>query len=264
MAVTETQNNSRPSGWLEQKRNSRIIDFVVIPGLLVLALLLPPISIGQRISDLGATQISTAGGTISDLDGTQVIFAPGTFGAPFRAALASVPRIDFLSGNGGAELRAAAQALPTTLVMKSPYYALTVSGEAPTESTWTLPIPNDSEPYETLDLYTWEPTSQTWQWLPHSIFREDDLIESKVPAVPGSLAVMQTNPQPAVVGADIEEAASIPTDGQGALAVVNPTGLSLGDNGSIAGALDATFDQAARRVCGDTGHQELRRAGRAQ
>jgi hypothetical protein len=244
MAVTESGSTSRPLEWLENKRASRFIDFIVIPGLVVLALLLPPISIGQRVADLGTARIPVDGGTISDRDGSQVVFAPGTFSSPFRASLSSVPRIDFLSGNSGAELREAAQALPTSLVMKSPYYALALSGTAPDESTWVLPIPNDSEPYETLDLYSWEPQSQAWQWLPHSIIREDDLIESKVPAVPGSLAVMQTNPQPAVVSADLEQAAELPTEGQGALAVVHPTGLSLGDNGAVNGALDAAFDQA--------------------
>ena len=128
---------------------------------------------------------------------------------------------------------------------KSPFYQLKLHGEAPAQSTWVMPIPNDSEPYETLDVYTWEPQSQSWQWLPHNIIREDDLIESTSNAVPLSAMVMQTNPKPALVAADVAQAKDLPAESQGALAQVHPTGLYLGGNGAIDGAVDATFDQAA-------------------
>ena len=66
-----------------------------------------------------------------------------------------------------------------------------------------MPIPNDSEPYETLDVYTWDTAKQNWQWLPHRVIREDDQIESRVNAVPGSALIVQTNPKPPVFGADV-------------------------------------------------------------
>jgi spore germination protein YaaH len=231
--------------WVEGKRSKRIVDFVVIPLLIIAILLLPPISAGQRIADLGTTRISEAGGTIADPDGTQVVFMPGSVAQPFRATISSVPRVSFLEGSAGNELLEAAKAIPPALVAKSPYYALKLRGEAPSQSTWTMPIPNDSEPYETLDVYTWEPESQTWQWLPHNIIREDDLIETTSNAVPLSAMVMQTNPNPALVAADVAQAKDLPAESQGALAQVQPTGLYLGGNGAIDGAVDATFDQAA-------------------
>ena len=57
--------------------------------------------------------------------------------------------------------------------------------------------------------------------------------------------VMQTNPSPALVAADLAQAKTCPPKSQGALAQVQPTGLYLGGNGAIDGAVDATFDQAA-------------------
>ena len=57
--------------------------------------------------------------------------------------------------------------------------------------------------------------------------------------------VMQTNPSPALVAADAAQAKDLPAESQGALAQVQPTGLYLGSDGAIDGAVDATFDQAA-------------------
>jgi spore germination protein YaaH len=231
--------------WVEGKRSKHIVDFVVIPLLIIAILLLPPISAATRVADLGTSPISEAGGAIADPDGTQVVFMPGTVSRPFRATVSSIPRVNFLEGSEGKDLLEAAKSIPPTLVAKSPYYALKLHGEAPSHSTWAMPIPNDSEPYETLDVYTWDTQSQSWQWLPHNIVREDDVIESTSSAVPLSVMVMQTSPNPALVAVDAAEARELPAESQGALAQVQPTGLYLGGNGAIDGAVDATFDQAA-------------------
>ncbi len=242
MTATESDRPSGLARVLENKGSARIINFVVIPLLVLAVLLLPPISIGQKIADLGSTRITEEGGTIVDPDGTQVIFLPETVGKPFRASVRPIPRVDFLAGSEGKDLLAAAKNIPSELIAKSPFYELNLTGEPPAQSTWVVPIPNDSEPYETLDVYTWDVASQSWQWLPHTIIPEDDQIESRVNAVPGSLMVMQTNPQPAEVSADVALAGSLPAQSQGALVAVHPTGLFLGDNGSVAGSLDASFD----------------------
>ncbi len=239
---------SRPgalTSWLEDRRRGRIVSFVLIPLLLILALLLPPISIVERVLDMGTARVGAAGGTIADPDGTQVIFAPGSVQQPFRATLSSMPRVTFLEGSGGKELLAAAKAIPSQFVAKSPFYQLKVRGVAPERSVWVLPIPNDSEPYETLDVYTWESATQSWQWLPRTIIREDDQVEARVDAVPQSMLIVQTNPMPALVSADLSLASALPGDGRGAVGQTHPTGLFLTGNGGISGALDVNFDRLA-------------------
>jgi uncharacterized protein YraI len=243
MTAIDSNKSSRFGDWLESERGARIIYFAIIPVLVILALFMPPISLVQRISGLGTTRITEAGGAVTDPDGSQVIFAPGSASRPFKAALSSVPRISFLEGSAGSDLKAAAAAIPANLMAKSPLYQLKLSGESPSQSTWVMPIPNDSEPYETLDLYTWDQPSQSWQWLPHKIIREDDQVESRMNAVPLSAMIVQTNSEPAVISADVAQASSLPNEAMGALAQVHPTGLQLGEGGSLTGALDATFDQ---------------------
>lgn len=245
MAVTSRPRPSRLERWLEGKTSGRVINLVVIPLLLIAALLLPPITIAQRIADLGSMRITAEGGVIADPDGTQVIVLPGAASQSFRANLSSVPRVSFLEGSAGADLAEAAHAIPSHLVAKSPFYRLKMRGEPPAESTWVAPIPNDSEPYETLDVYTWDSATRSWQWLPHNIIVEDDQIESRTNALPTSLMVMQTNPQPAQASADLALANQLPSEATSALAEVHPTGLYLGSNGALDGALDATFDQVS-------------------
>ena len=231
--------------WVDGKRSKYVVGFVVIPLMIIAVLLLPPISAATRIANLGNSPIGEAGGTIADPDGTQVVFLPGTVTEPFRASVSSVPRVSFLEGSAGQDLLEAAKSIPSDLVAKSPFYQLELHGEAPSQSTWIMPIPNDSEPYETLDVYTWESQSQSWQWLPHNIIREDDQVESTSNALPLSAMVVQTNPRPALVAVDVAQAKDMPAESVGAVAQVAPTGLYLGGNGAIDGAVDATFDQAA-------------------
>jgi len=243
MATTDHSNPSRLAGWLEGKRSGRIITYAVIPILVIVALLLPPVSLVQRATGMGATRITEAGALLSDPDGTQVQFLPGTVKGSFRAALASIPRVSFLEGSAGKDLLEAAKAIPPNLVVKSPFYSLTTRGDAKAETDWLIPIPNDSEPYETLDVYTWDSASQSWEWLPHSVMRESDQVESHVLGVPGSALVVQTNPMPAIVSADVAQANALSKEATGALAQVHPTGLYLGSGGNLDGAIDANFDR---------------------
>jgi uncharacterized protein YraI len=244
MAVPNYPSTPRRNRWQEDKGVGRLIGLIAIPVLLIAALLLPPVSVVQRVLDLSTAPITTAGGVISDPDGTQVTFLPGTVTQAFRAKLSSTPRVAFLEGSAGKDLLAAAKAIPPYLIAKSPFYQLAVRGSATTPSDWLIPIPNDSEPYQTLDVYTWDTTAQAWQWLPHSIISEDDQLESKVGFTPGSMLIVQTNPQPATISADLPLASALPPEGQGALAQVHPTGLMLGDNGTLTGSIDPAFDKA--------------------
>ena len=76
-------------------------------------------------------------------------------------------------------------------------------------------------------------------------FREvRDQIEARINGAPGSAMVMQTNPRAALVAVDAAQAKDMPAESVGAVAQVAPTGLYLGGDGAIDGAVDATFDQA--------------------
>ena len=104
-------------------------------------------------------------------------------------------------------------------------------------SVLTVPIPNDSEPYATLDLYEW--TGSTWQFVPGHVVREDDTVLSELNRVPASFMVMQTNSVPPTAAAVVPEGQTLPDAGRDALTEVTPYGLSLQGDGSIQGNITA-------------------------
>ena len=120
---------------------------------------------------------------------------------------------------------------------RSPLYELQIDGKTPLASVLTVPIPNDSEPYATLDLYEW--TGSTWQFVPGHVIREDDTVLSELNRVPASFMVMQTNSVPPTAAAVVPEGQTLPDAGRDALTEVTPFGLSLQGDGSIQGNITA-------------------------
>ncbi len=232
MAVNSKPRLSRLTRWLEGKTSGGIINFAIIPLLLIASLLLPPISAAQRVADLGTTRITAEGGAIGDPDGTQVVVLPGAASQPFRAnhllrASRQLPGRQRGRGSGRGRPRH-----PGAPGGQKPLLSIEAErANRPRNLPGWSPFPNDSEPYETLDLYTWDATSKSWQWLPHNIISEDDQIESHTPTLPTSVMVMQTNPEPAQATADLALANQLPQDAASALAEIHPTGLYLGGNG---------------------------------
>jgi len=51
-------------------------------------------------------------------------------------------------------------------------------------------IPNEAEPWETLDLYSWDGTA--WRWLPGRLDRQREVLTAQVATLPQSIMVMQT------------------------------------------------------------------------
>jgi hypothetical protein len=145
-----------PAAWL--------VTFVVIPGLLVAVLLLPPVSLIDRLQSFTYDRIGANGGSIQDPDGTIVNFPAEGIIDSFQAKLESTPRTEFVAGQAGSEMYEAAENLPLELIAKSPVYHVDLRGPAPANAILTIPIPNDSLPYETLGIYEW--TGSTWRHMP--------------------------------------------------------------------------------------------------
>jgi hypothetical protein len=214
-----------------RNRVNWMITLVLIPLLLIVALLLPPINLLDRLQALTYTRITPAGGMVSEADGTMVSFPAEGVASSFFAALGSTPRADFIAGQGGADLYEAASSLPQHLIPKSPAYHLDLRGQDPTLSILDIPIPNDSLPYETLAVYAW--MGDTWQALPSDVLVEEDRIVSDIRGVATDFMVMQTAADVPEVTANLEASTQLP---QGAV-VTNEakSGLFLRGDGALEG-----------------------------
>ncbi|MFN3980728.1 MAG: SH3 domain-containing protein [Caldilinea sp.] len=172
-----------PAAWL--------MTFILIPGLLVAILLLPPVSLLDRLQSFTLERINAnTGGAVIDPDGTTVNFPAEGVLANFQARITSTPRTNFIEGRAGDRMYKAAQNLPDTLIAKSPVYHVEVRGREPLQTIVTIPIPNDSLPYETLAVYEW--TGDTWRHMPARVLAEADVLEARLDYVPGDFMVVQT------------------------------------------------------------------------
>ncbi|MBN1995016.1 MAG: cellulase family glycosylhydrolase [Anaerolineae bacterium] len=217
---------------LESLPGRIILNLMLIPLLILLILLLPPIALPDRLLSIGYTRIDRhEGGTVEDPDGAKITFLPEGIDRSFRVKLTAVPREFFLEGTAGKSLLAAAENIPPQLIVKSPYYRVLRKGAMPEKVALNIPIPNEAEPYHTLDLYTW--TGETWEWLPGRIARRGDVIESELDYLPDSVVVMQTHAVQPHIAADYPANATLPDDAKSMLVEINPQGLLLDSRGRI-------------------------------
>jgi len=204
--------------------------------LIVVALLLPPVSLLGRLGIVGYTTLNAANSSIPHPDGLTLSVDPETFTGRVRVRPESVPRLEFLEGSAGGALRQAVESLPDHLKVKSPLYTIKVRRESSQPVMIDVVMPNDAEPWETLDLYTW--TGETWQWIGselHAEVAEHEFLRARVTAIPSSVVVVQAEPIEPTVSASVE-ADDDPTASAGdMLDEINPTGLILGTEGGFVG-----------------------------
>ena len=168
-----------------------------------LFLFLPPVSLGQRLQgSSGYTALTAENATLAHPDGLTLAIDPAEE-EKIRAKISSLPRADFLDTEAAEEFRLASEALPAYLTPKSPYYQLALRGENAQPLTLSVLIPNESEPWETLDLYGWD--GAEWQWIPSRLDRVQEALVSAVTTLPSSLMVMQTAVQELSIATEAED-----------------------------------------------------------
>jgi hypothetical protein len=213
---------------------------VVGVALIVVALFLPPLSLLERMGLTGYSSLDGKTHQIVHPDGLTVSVDPETFDGRLRVRIESVPRLDFLEGSAGASLRAAVEpsSLPSYLTVKSPYYEITASGETLQPVTIEVLVPNDAEPWQTLDLYSW--TGEAWEFVGGELHTEtggQEYLRAVVDQVPTSMVVMQAGAVAPSVATYVEPGDELVAAVAALVDEVNPTGLLLGTMGGFAGEL---------------------------
>jgi hypothetical protein len=239
------EENSSPvakglNGLLEGKSGGWVLN-VLIAVLVVVSLLLPPVSAQERILDAGYESIpGDEGGSALDSDGMQVTLLAEGLEKDVKLKHESVPMASFLDGSAGKDLRDAAQALPSTLHIKSPIYEMDVKGPMPSDVVLTVPIPNNAEPYETVSLYSWN--GEEWEFIPSQAILEDDVLEARLDYVPQTVAAFQSTARPPQVSAELPEYVSLPDLGGQALTELNPLGYYMASDNEVEGTLPSLPD----------------------
>ncbi len=220
---------------------------VIVAVLLILFLFLPPISLGQRLAGGGGyTRLTADAPALTHSDGLTLTLASqdkmARLGAAankvnaspkqnVRVKLESVPRIDFMGDAAPAEVKTANAALPAHLTPKSPYYRVQVKGESDVPAQLVVTIPNEAEPWETLDVYAWD--GEAWRWLPTTLNRDDETLVADALTLPQGVLVVQSGAVKPAVGAASEDLPS--AEYEKVLTHLDLVGMKIGTLGNMTG-----------------------------
>jgi spore germination protein YaaH len=214
---------------VEGRLSGCMINALVV-GLVLLVLVLPPISLVDRIMGIGYERIGVNGGSISK-EGLELNFPPEGLSRAFRVQAEVIPRSEFLEGAAGNTLIQAAENIPPNLTLRSPYYRLRWRGTPPEAVFARVPLPRDIEDVNTADLYAWN--GEAWAWLPNLKMPTERVIETTLDDLPQSFVVMSTYPVNPSVATDYRAGTVLPDNLSDTIVELNPVGLYLSDNGAI-------------------------------
>ncbi len=209
--------------------------------IVILALLLPKLSLAQLSGAFegGFTALDAQNRTLEHPDGLRISLVDPVE-RKVRVKLESTPRVDFVGGSLPEDLQLALTGLPVNLTPKSPYYTIGLRGnDVSGPATMEIVIPNEAEPWETLDLYAWD--GEAWRWLPTQLDRTAETLRANVRVLPKSVMVMQAGMPVQKIAAEVDTyplPASTTPAPETALTEVNVPGILVGTMGGVTG--DAT------------------------
>ena len=203
---------------------------IVLVVLLVVFLFLPPISLVSRIGSGGYSALSIDEPAVSHPDGLTVT-RMGEGNGKVRIKLDSIPRADFTVDKVDDDLVSAIESIPVDLEMKSPYFTIANKNKEGDPGRVDVDIPNESEPWETLGLYSWDGTQ--WVWIPSTLDGVNGVLSANTALLPSSVTVMQTNSTGRYVAAFVEQ---LPAEGVSPeLSEIDVAGFLVGSVGGVSG-----------------------------
>ena len=214
---------------------------IVVFGLVIFAVFLPPFNLYDRIFEQSYTILDSNNNAVI-VDGLTFALNPSDVGTDFGVQLTSVSLEDFETRNAeaGEWIPEVRSALPTRLAIQSPVYQIETTGIAPNTATFSLTVDNELVLNDLLDLYGWYTAENTWQFIPSRI--SNDHVVTTIENLPEYLAVFQSNtPSPTVLAAyNVTE--NLSNDVAQLATIVSPAGLQPALDGTLDGNLAPGFD----------------------
>jgi len=206
---------------------------LAVLALVVIALLLPPISLSRQFTSDTFTPIGGQVWSVADPDGTELTILPVGLpdGVSLALELTSVPRANLLAGTASKVYQPIIESLPPYLAMKSPLYRIRIQGAAPRAATLRIPVPNDAEPLRTLDVYGW--SGDRWYRLDGRVREAKDDIFLRLDSLPEAVAVMQTREKDLVWSATLPGDQALSEEQRDVLTEIHPDGGLVAEDGRI-------------------------------
>lgn len=246
--MSKTPSMRLPESVLES-RWARWLPNLLVAFFVIVALLLPPVSLGKRLTTRMSTPMTGQGWTVADPDGTELTILPVGLpeGTKLTPELTGIPRAELEAGDEEERYQALFDALPSHLAIKSPLYWMSVRGAEPEVSILRIPVPNDAEPWYTLDVYGW--SGEEWYRLDGHLIEAKEVIQVEMEGLPQAAAVVQTQGSDLVWSAPLSAEPSLSAELRGALDEVHPFGgLVADDGGLLVGSLPSEEAFSVARV----------------
>ena len=211
------------------------IALVVI--LILVALWLPPFSLGQRLAGNGEPETPAATPELAPDNGLTIpgVFELAVSGPAEGVRVVQVSRAEFTGPTADASWQTAVAAIPVERSLQSDVFII-LAGEPDNGVTGqaTLAVPGGAVPVAELDLMGWN--GSRWVFVPHTVSSDGRTITSHERALPQALTLMQTGrPANPSVAADLLPTQTMPTAVLPLLTEASVGGLTLNGGGQLVG-----------------------------
>ncbi|MBI5564871.1 MAG: hypothetical protein HY870_08250 [Chloroflexi bacterium] len=212
----------------------------VIAILVIIGLLLPPISLAERVGlTCAGTTLDARTPATTTPDGLTLALSDPAQSLTFKTQAVSADKFD--ANQAGDELLKARDALPVNLLLRSPIYQLDGCGQTAVSGSLAINLPEGANTDDTYDLYAWD--GAQWMWLGAYLDPSSNTVSAQIEALPRQLALFQSTSVAPYVAAQITPGQAMPADAVSLLNEVYVYGWTLADDGSLmaeAGTLPAT------------------------
>jgi len=212
----------------------------VIAILVLIGLLLPPISLAERVGlTCAGTTLDAKTPATTTPDGLTIALSDPAQSVTLKTQSISADKFD--ANQAGAELTKARDALPVNLMLRSPIYQLDGCGKTAVSGSLAINLPEGAATNDTYDLYAWD--GAQWTWLGAYLDPSSNTVSAQIEPLPKQLALFQSTSVAPYVAAQVTPGQAMPADAATLLNEVYVYGWTLADDGSImaeAGTLPTT------------------------
>jgi hypothetical protein len=214
-------------GTQRSRRRLAVVGTIIVASLLVAGLLLPPISLAERLGRSSQPEADVAEVPEAATAAGLALNVPS--GAPVNVE--AVPARDFVTD---ARTAAMASALPAGATLASDLYLLDAGAAAPVEGSVVVDVPAAAGDPKTLDIYGWD--GGAWRFLPVDAATSASLrtAPATLPEAVGLVRVAP--PEPAILGAELLPAQELPAVLLPEIDELTVGTLTLQEDGALAGA----------------------------
>ncbi len=214
-----TQHSSGCGCWI-----AGITTLVVVSILIVGGLLLPPISLAERLMKQPYTILDAVNNGIQTRDQSfALIVDPADPGTGFGASLNSISMDKFLTNTSEDWIQSARAAVPPLLTLESAVYSIDTTGTPPEELTLTLTRPTEVNA-DLLDVYAWSSDTNNWYFVPVQP-TIDGQLNMQVDHIPDRVAIFQAMPPSPTILTSVEIGQVLRTDTQDVVSIAAPVGM---------------------------------------